>query len=246
MKNNNKEIIMTGIMELQDINNAENNNLEESIKKFPKEVYFYNELAKAFSTSSKAIPVEYTIIITLFQLCSHNLAFSFMNLLRVHFTESCMINRKSIEAVGQATIIAENIDMNSRIWFNGENGINEGNLFKSVFKKNKFRSCKNKDELTRYYKMFCLFNHANIAALMHKQKKGGNKIVFGYFDSEVDDVDAWMMEYLNYTLWAYILILEEFSNIFGDKIEISKERIGELKNEHMRYAEAKFEAIEPI
>lgn len=235
---------MTGIIELKDINDAENNNLEESIKKFPKEMYFYNELVKAFSMSSKAISDEYVVVATLFQLCSHNLTFSFINLLRVHFAEPCMINRKSVEAVGQATIVNENLDLNSRIWSRGESEKNKDeNLFKSVFKKDKFRSCKNKNELKRYYEIFCSFNHVNIIATLHRQKRDGNKIFFGYFDSEVDDIGAWMTRYLNYTLLAYILILEEFSNIFGDKIAISKEHISELKNEHKRYVESKRELL---
>lgn len=244
MKNNNKEKVMNGIIELQGINEAENNNLKESIEKFPEEMYFYNELVKAFSMSGKAITDEYVVVATLFQLCSHNLTFSFINLLRVHFAEPCMINRKSIEAIGQATVINENLDINSRIWSRGEDKISKDkSLFKSVFKKDKFRSCKNKNELERYYKIFCPFNHVNIMATMHRQKRDGNKIFFGYFDSEVDNIGEWMIRYLNYTLLAYILIIEEFSDIFGDKIEISKERIIELKNEHKQYMETRRELL---
>lgn len=223
---------------MQNINKAENKNLEAGMKLFSKEVYFYDKLDELFCFEKDSIDDAHSVLMNLFQLCHHNLIFSFINLLRGHFVEPSIINRKSIEAISQATIINENLDLHSRIWCKGENKKDSNNsaLFESIFRKDKFRSCKNKKELKHFYKLFSTLTHANITAGIHRFKKERNKIRFGYFDTEVDNLDAWMVRYLNYTILAYITILEEFAEIFN---YISKDKVIALKNEHKVYMETK-------
>jgi hypothetical protein len=227
--------------ELQNIDKAEKHNLDAGIKSFTNEVYFYYELSRLFSLSENITYDKYYIVADLFQLCSHNLTFCFINILRGHFTEPLIINRKSIEAVAHATIISENLDLHSRIWCKGENKNEQESqrLFESIFKKDKFRSCKNKKQLNDFFKIFSQFTHSNITANIHRTKRTEYKLYFGYFDFEVDNVDAWMIRYLNHTLVVYLLILEEFANIFGDNVKSLKEHIGELKKEHRQYMETR-------
>lgn len=232
--------------DLQNINQAENKNFGESIQKFSEEVDFYYRVEKMFLIGGRVVPDEYSVISNLFQLCHHNLIFSFINLLRVHLSEPGIVNRKSIEAIGQATIIAENPDIYSRIWCKGENEKEtkeNKKLFKGIFKNDKFKNCKNKEELKNCYRIFSVFAHVNITTGMHRFKRADNKMMFGYFDLEVDDIGAWMTRYLNYTLLTYILILEEFADTFGDVFVASKEHLDGIKNEHKLYMETKRELL---
>ncbi len=230
------------ITDLMVFSDAEDKNLQAGLEHFKEEVSFFVRLEALFSTPGKKVTDEYTVIIELFQLCHHNLIFSFLNLLRGHFKEPCIISRNSIEAVAQATIIKENPDSYSEIWCKGEND-NENKedveAFRRMFKKDKFRNCQYKKELAEFYRMFSTFSHPNILTGIHRMKREGDKLLFGFFDTEVDNLDAWMIRYLNYTLLAYSTILKEFSDIFSQFNIIPIDSLEELRKEHRAYMESR-------
>ncbi len=226
-------------VDLSVFNDAENKNFRSMLSFFKDEVFFFKRLSALFVASNKKVGDEYIVIIELFQLCNHNLAFSFLNILRGHFKEPCIISRNSIEAVAQATIIKENLRFNNETWCRGEKGKENIKAFKELFKKDKFRNCKNKDELKVFFRMFSSFGHSNILNGIHRTKKEGDKLLFGFFDVEVDNLEAWMVRYLNYIIVVYSIILEEFSDIFRDFGIASPDDVKKLREEHRVYMETR-------
>lgn len=227
-------------IDLRKFCDAENANFNFGLRQFKDELSFFVRLEAMYSVPGKRVPDSHVAIIELFQLCHHNLIFSFLNLLRCHFKEPCVINRNSIEAIGQAAILNENPITNTKIWCMGEGGDEqEIESFKRIFKNDKFRKCVHKKELKGYFEMFSSMSHPNITIGIHRTRREGEQMLSGFFDVEEDNLEAWMIRYLNYTVLAYVIILKEFSIIFREVGFISDKQLDELAKDHREYMETR-------
>jgi hypothetical protein len=197
----------------------EYNNLKISIKKFPQEFYYINQLIVIYQELPRNInkyPGEKIPVLSMFWSCLTGLIIGSRLILEGHIPEAYALISRSAEAVAYARKMAENPEKIS-LWIKKDN--NNPKKFKKEFGYPfpKEDSLLYPDIFNIYYITTNYGRHQNLSSTIFftdlNNLKKDNKVYFNfsYFEDKVN-----LRRYINYTIYAFLKFLNAFRHIFKD------------------------------
>jgi len=237
MKNDKKMIrdeLRMSDLTIEEIDKAENRNLNLSLKAFPNEVVFYYEVRWLYENLFKSVPDESIPMGFLFKESGHCFMFGFQQLLRCHLVEAASSLRKAVESCSYAITMGSDFEK-TKLWILKDN---DPKKFGQVIDQIKWKHPKTKPLKVVFDFLSNYSGHANFMGQIQKFVIHDGFFTVGYFDVDTSDPKVSVMRQLNHCLDTHIKLLMLYGDLF-DEIKDNKkgwdQKISDLSRKFKQY-----------